>query len=412
MPTQEQIDEFFRAADANDVPRLKALLAAGVPIESRDTLKKTALWHAAKAGAEAAFDFLISRGADVNLRHPDYTWTGLGDAAGGSTPGHERICQKLLAGVFAGDKTAVQGAMLAAACSGSAAILKALIAAGADVNRRERFGGSYLLAAIGDNALRDQVVPVLLAAGADLAFRRPRQQYDNADQKKLVGKTAYEIARALGHAVVAELLAAAGGSKAKKPPRPKPPATVDAAWDRIEAWLKANAPKWKPLQRGATAAQIAKAEKELGRKLPADVKASYRRHNGTDDHGFFPDHAGADVSWYLLPLTGVVGEAEEWAELLEDGDFDDAKPKGKKGVRKEVWNRGWVPVAGNGGGDCWCIDLAPAAGGVRGQVIHVSHEMAPREVLARSFRDWLGAIAVALEAGEYRYQEGEGIVPG
>src|SRR5262245_44667141 len=160
MPTQEQINEFFQAAAANDVPRLTALLAAGVPIESRDILKKTALWQAAKAGAEAAFDYLVSRGADTNLRHPDYTWTGLGDAAGGATPGHERIFQKLLAGAFANDKKAVQEAMLGAVCSGTAAIIKALIDAGANVNKKERFGGSYLLAAITDNRLRDQVVPV------------------------------------------------------------------------------------------------------------------------------------------------------------------------------------------------------------------------------------------------------------
>jgi cell wall assembly regulator SMI1 len=107
----------------------------------------------------------------------------------------------------------------------------------------------------------------------------------------------------------------------------------------------------------------------------------------------------------------VVGEAEEWAELLDDGDFDDSKPKAGKGVRREAWNTKWVPFAGNGGGDCWCLDFTPAAGGTRGHVIYVSHEMAPREVLAKSFRDWLGAYAVALEAGEYRYEEGEGLVP-
>ena len=413
MPTQQQIDAFLEAAAANAVPRLKALLKAGVPVDARNTYYKTALWYAAKAGAEAAFDYLLSRGANPDVRHPEHGWTPLQDAAGGATPAHGAFARSSWGGALGKDRAAVQGAMLAAACSGTAVIVKALIDAGADVNQRERFGGSYLLSAIGDNDLRDQVVPILLAAGADLAFRRPRQQFDSPDEKKLVGKTAGEIAKALGYQALAGLLAAAWAARPRSAPKPKPkpPRTVDEAWDRIETWLKANAPTWKPLLSGATDAQVAKAEKALGLKLPVEVKASYRRHNGSDDHGFFPDHAGADVSWYLLPLSAMVGEAEEWAELLDDGDFDDSKPTADRGVRREAWNKKWVPFAGNGGGDCWCLDLAPAAGGTRGQVICVSHEMAPREVLAKSFREWLGAFAVALEAGAYRYEEGEGLVP-
>jgi cell wall assembly regulator SMI1 len=113
----------------------------------------------------------------------------------------------------------------------------------------------------------------------------------------------------------------------------------------------------------------------------------------------------------MHPLTGMVGEAEEWAELLDDGDFAGDKPKAARGVRREAWNKKWVPFAANGGGDCWCLDLAPAAGGTRGQLIYVSHEMAPREVLAKSFREWLSAFADSLDRGEYRYEEGEGLVP-
>jgi ankyrin repeat protein len=93
MPTQKQVDDFLQAAAADAVPRLRALLQAGVPVDARDLLKKTALWYAAKAGAEAAFDYLVSQGADPADRHPDYGWTPLGDAAGGSSPVHEAICR-------------------------------------------------------------------------------------------------------------------------------------------------------------------------------------------------------------------------------------------------------------------------------------------------------------------------------
>ncbi|HKB06097.1 MAG TPA: SMI1/KNR4 family protein [Gemmataceae bacterium] len=415
MPSQEQIDALSDAAEAGDISRLIALLDAGVPIDGRHKWGKTALWAAAQRGQAEAFFFLLGRGADANVRHTSQSWTPLQDAVGhgdARTADRERIFQALLASGLGKDPAAVQGAMLAAACSGTPAIVRGLIEAGADVRHKESAGGGYLLSAVVYNDRRDDVVPILVAAGADLTVRRPRSKYDGAEDKKLVGKTALEIAERLGHRKTAELIRAAGGAEAPKSAKKKATnSSVPKSWDRIEAWLKAHAPHWKPLLRGASAAQIAKAEEKLGLKLPADVRASFRRHNGTDDHGFFPDHAGDNVSWYMLPLSAMAGEAAEWAEMLDDGDFDDSNPKAARGVRKEAWNKKWVPFAGNGAGDNWCLDFAPATGGVKAQVIYVSHEMAPRERLAKSFVAWLSAFADDLEGGAYRYQEGEGLVP-
>jgi cell wall assembly regulator SMI1 len=407
MPTEKQIDDFLKAAAADAVPRLKALLQAGVPVDARDLLQKTALWYAAKAGAEAAFDYLLSQGADPAVRHPEHGWTPLQDAAGGATPAHERICQKLLASALGKDKSAVQGAMLAACCSGSAAIIQALIAAGADVNQKERVGGSYLLSAIKDNALRDQVVPILLAAGANLAATRPRSSYDSAADKKLVGKTAHEIARVLGYKVVAGLLAKAGAPKVvKRPPRPKPAATVGEAWDRIEAWLKANASGWKPLRKPATEAQVAWLEKAIDHQVPADLRQSLLRHNGSEE-GLFPFGPDPLDCYGLYSATDIAGAWEMQAELLDDGDFDPNKRKAQAGIRAQHWNTGWLPIADNGAGDHFCVDLAPAKGGKVGQVIHVGHEGPKRTRLGTSVADWLGRFAADLEAGAYRYEEDE-----
>ena len=405
MPTPQQIDDFIDAAAANAVPRLKALLRAGIPINARNDIQKTALWYAAKAGAEAAFNFLLSRGADPNVRHPESDWTPLADAAGGATPAHERICQKLLTTALGKDRAAVQGALLAACCSGTAAILKALVDAGADVNKRPAAGGSYLLAAITDNKLREQVIPVLVAAGANLAARRPRDEYD--DDKKLAGKTAHEIARVLGYQVVAGLLAKAGAPKSvKKPPKPKPAATVGEAWDRIEAWLTANAKGWKPLRKPATAAQVAWLEKAVGHKLPADLRQSLLRHNGSTE-GLFPFGPDSRDCYGLYAATDVAGVWEMQAELLDGGDLAPNKAKAQAGIRAARWNTGWVPIAGNGAGDYFCVDLAPAKGGRVGQVIHVGHEGPKRTRLGTSVTDWLGRFAADLEAGAYRYEEDE-----
>ena len=290
-------------------------------------------------------------------------------------------------------------------------MVQALIDAGADVKKREKAGGGYLLSAITDNPERDTVVPVLLAAGADAAMRRTKSSYDSDDDKKLLGKTPLEIAEFLGYKAVAEALRSAGTTKATKPPPPKPAKTVDEAWDRIEAWLKANAKTWKPLRRGATDAQIARAERDLRLMLPADVRDSYLRHDGTDE-GFFPDNAGDDVSWELLPLNRMIADAKMMSPAARRRGLRSAKAEGRQGRPAGRLAFGLGSVRGQWRRDHWCIDLAPASGGTAGQVIYSSHEMEPRKVLAKSFQKWLSEFAVALEAGEYRYEEGEGLVPG
>lgn len=413
MSKQDEIDALYDAAWEGDLAGVKAKLAAGVKIDGRHKWGKTPIWAAAQQGQAEVFFYLLDKGANPNVRHPEHDWNPLADSVGNGDEkivDRERMFHALLNSSLGKDPAVVQRAMLAACCSGSAKMVQGLIDAGANVNAE--YAGGYLIPAVVDNDNRNEVVPVLLAAGIDTTIKRPRSSYDDADDKKKVGKTADAIALMLGYKRLAKQIQSASAKqpKAVAKPRPKPPRSIDEAWDRIEAWLVANAKGWKPLRPKATDVQIAKAEKSLGIKLPADVRASYRRHNGSDDHGFFPDHAGANVSWYLLSVPEIVGEAEEWEELLDDGDFDDSKPKADKGVRREAWNKRWIPFAGNGGGDCWCLDLAPASGGKAGQVIYVSHEMAQRERLAKSFSEWLGKFAIALEAGDYRYEKGKGLI--
>jgi cell wall assembly regulator SMI1 len=54
-------------------------------------------------------------------------------------------------------------------------------------------------------------------------------------------------------------------------------------WDRFHVWLNKNAPQVLPmLNRPATDAQVRGAEEAMSVKLPDDVKAAYRIHNGGD----------------------------------------------------------------------------------------------------------------------------------
>ena len=63
------------------------------------------------------------------------------------------------------------------------------------------------------------------------------------------------------------------------------------------------------------------------------------------------------------------------------------------GVRSDWWNAKWVPFAGDGGGDSLCVDLAPAKGGVAGQVIMHHHAADARSRKAASVQSLLNQLA-------------------
>src|SRR5437762_2791079 len=57
---------FFTAAQAGDAAKLRELLAAGMPVDSRDQDQKTVLMCAAESGQAEAFRVLMEAGADLH----------------------------------------------------------------------------------------------------------------------------------------------------------------------------------------------------------------------------------------------------------------------------------------------------------------------------------------------------------
>jgi len=177
---------------------------------------------------------------------------------------------------------------------------------------------------------------------------------------------------------------------------------MDEAWDRIEAWLAANAPRvLESLQPGATDAQIAEAEAALSVRLPDEFKASCRRHDGQGD-----ERAGFVLGWELLSLARIGEVWAFWKDLLDGGGFADSVAEGGPGVRADWWNARWVPLTCSGSSNYNCLDLDPAPGGRAGQVISVWHDDGDRDALAPSFRVWLEDFAGALESGGYVVEDG------
>lgn len=176
-------------------------------------------------------------------------------------------------------------------------------------------------------------------------------------------------------------------------------------WNRIEQWLRANAPQVaETLQPGATEQQIVELESLLGRTLPADLRESLLIHDGQTE---YPDVGFVDTQEFLS-LERIRKEWSVWKELFESGAFTESESEPDVGVRPDWWNPLWVPLTYDGAGNHYCIDLAPADGGSVGQLITMWHDNGARTVLAPNFRAWLGAYADALENGRVVFSEEDG----
>ncbi len=179
---------------------------------------------------------------------------------------------------------------------------------------------------------------------------------------------------------------------------------LEHKWQRILAWHKRNVPRGMfRLARGVSEKRITDLEKLIGQPLPEDVRKSFRLHDGT---------AGTWLLFHgaVMPLGEIARMWERYREWQKTGYGigPDWETNALRGPIKPIW---WstrrIPITDNGGGDPVMLDLDPARGGCRGQVIAYNHEIGPLHVLARSFAGWLGKIADGLEAGKYVYIAGE-----
>jgi cell wall assembly regulator SMI1 len=191
---------------------------------------------------------------------------------------------------------------------------------------------------------------------------------------------------------------------------------VTESWMRIEAWLRDNAPAIrKSLRPAAKEGALEKLQAKLGMRLPADFAQSVRVHDGqkTDADGLFPladAVLGALPSFRLLSLTEIAREWSMMKELHDIGEFSNRRAKPSRGIRREWWDTGWLPIAEDGGGDYFCLDLAPGKGGTAGQVIVFFHDSEERPRIAKSFAAWLEKLAKGVASGKYALDEEGGIV--
>lgn len=167
-----------------------------------------------------------------------------------------------------------------------------------------------------------------------------------------------------------------------------PQTNVAESWSRLEAWLQAR-PHALPggLNAPASNDAIVVLEGALGAKLPNDLIASLKTHDGQADQGGVCFDGET-----LLNAQGILEEWTCWRDLVVEGTFDDMTSDPDGGVKDDWYNLRWIPVTKNGSGDCLCVDLDPAPGGTYGQVIRMWHDDDRRERVAASYEAWLRAV--------------------
>lgn len=199
FPTMADDQAFLAAARDNDAAALTQLLAAGQPVDVRDSGGRTALLVATHADALDAARVLVEAGADVNakdnIKDTPYLYAG--------AEGRTEILKLLLgAGANLRDTNRYGGtALIPAAEKGHPENVRLLLAAGVDPNHVNGLGWTALLEAViltDGGPVYQEIVADLIKGGADVNL---------ADGE---GVTPLAHARARGYAEIGKLLEASG----------------------------------------------------------------------------------------------------------------------------------------------------------------------------------------------------------
>jgi ankyrin repeat protein len=210
-------DDLIAAAKRGDVEAVRALIAKGANVNTRTTYGATALHFAADRGHLEVVKALVEAGADVNAKDDFYKIT----PATMAMMHKQREVADYLQRVVTSRKDAAQAVnaqsapsqaqakagnpalseeLLNAAKKGDLPAVRSLLARGADVNAKTRYGQTPLMLAADKGAV--EVVKALLGAGADV----------NVTDTFYKSVTALSAAAQRGHAEIVKLLIEKGAS--------------------------------------------------------------------------------------------------------------------------------------------------------------------------------------------------------
>lgn len=156
-------ENVYQAIRENDLARVKALVATRADANAPGEFGASPLMVAAAVGSVDAVKLLIGAGADVNAQNA-FGSTALIWSA--TDPEKVRLLLDAGANPNVAAKSGRTALFVAAMTEGNAAVVRTLMAKGADVKIRDAFGNTMLNAAAAGNDL--ETIRLMLAAGIDV----------------------------------------------------------------------------------------------------------------------------------------------------------------------------------------------------------------------------------------------------
>jgi len=162
------------------------------------------------------------------------------------------------------------------------------------------------------------------------------------------------------------------------------------------------------LLEGTARSEIQVAEQSLGFELPEDLVSLYEFANGqltpwdTDaprDAGRWAPMFG---NYYFFSIEKATDEYLRQKSIFSDDEMMnlDKPVRGNDPVRGVAWNPGWFPFAGDDNGNMYSVDMFPATGGVKGQVIEHGADDPQRKVVASSVTELMKIASLELDIND------------
>jgi cell wall assembly regulator SMI1 len=178
---------------------------------------------------------------------------------------------------------------------------------------------------------------------------------------------------------------------------------VTESWNKIERWLAAHAPRilTESLSPGASEAELTALATAVGRPLPEDYQALYRRHNGLREDA---DNWGS--LWYgmsLLPLAEVLDGYTYQVQQQLTSPLRRAAPTVRAAALQNPY---WLRLGFDGSHGWLLVDLDPTTAGTYGQVLYLYEVEELAFPVASSVAELLATFAHDLTQGLYTLDEG------
>jgi cell wall assembly regulator SMI1 len=161
---------------------------------------------------------------------------------------------------------------------------------------------------------------------------------------------------------------------------------MPALLDRLERWLRLHRLEYYDrLRPGIPERELMAFERELGRNLPAGLRALYRWHDGQDSDCALAFQADK----MFMPFQDVRAAWAALSQLQRAGEFPESN----------WWSEAWLPFLDNGNGDHLCVDLDGAFAGQPGQLVSFFHDGECRDVEFPSLEKWAETFVAGVEGG-------------